>query len=246
MSCLADPFPSTRPGPRDLVEHSSASPTPGPALSVQMHPEIRLSCLRANTWQGAICHGTNGLPSHQAVDFAAASGRRAHLPETGDKHGAHRTGRHADWLAEAYGANKPLHRAGWPFLQQDNAAVRGLPCVSRRRHCRSCLSFRLPPRLPRSAEARRGSAGSLMTGLPTVGGSCKGLLLAIARRTALADDLLNRAPCLRNAFMTAPKTRKAQTLLLRSSDNVASSDTFRDCAAAATYATAAPGECSSA
>ena len=99
-------------------------------------------------------------------------------------------------------------------------------CVSRRRHCRSCLSLRLPPRLPRSGDERPGSAGSLMTGLPTVGGSCKGLLLAIARRTALAD-LLNRASCLRNAFMAAPKTRKAQTLLLRSSVNVASSDTFR-------------------
>lgn len=62
----------------------------------------------------------------------------------------------------------------------------------------------------------------------------------------LGRDLLNRAPCLRNAFMAAPKTRKSQTLLLRSSVNVASSDTFRDCAAAATYATAAPGGCSSA
>jgi hypothetical protein len=186
-----------------------------------MHPKIRLTCLRANTWQGAICHGTNGLPSHQAVDFGAASGRRAHLLETGDKHGAHRTGRHADWLAEAYGANKPLRRARWPFLQQDTP-----PFVSRRRHCRSCLSFRLAPRLPRSAEARPGSAGSLMTGLPAVGGSCKGLLLAIARRTALADDLLNRATCLRNAFMAAPKTRFARRPRLN--------------------ATAAPGGCSSA
>ena len=62
----------------------------------------------------------------------------------------------------------------------------------------------------------------------------------------LGHDLPNRASCLRNAFMAAPKTRKAQTLLLRSSVNVASSDTFRGCAAAATYATAAPEGCSSA
>jgi hypothetical protein len=86
--------------------------------------------------------------------------------------------------------------------------------------CRSSFWRRSRGLLP-AGLGLAGATGSIMTGLPTVGGSLVGLLLAMARRTALAPLLEPRGFCSGLACMNG-----AETLLLWSSSTCAKGKAF--------------------